>query len=201
MGIVSDCMGENAVELKFHHCRIIVEFSFPAVIAFLFLQSDLELLKQSFFVCLIHELGHGIVMTLTGAGIREVRFYAAGIRMTANTCLLSTFQMLAVYFSGPLMNLLCALLFWKYQPVTALLHLSMGIFNLLPYRILDGGAALESLFETKGDFLQIRSRFCMLLSVSLLFLLHFYKILSPALFLMVLYLAFSEISVDKSRSL
>ena len=194
-------MGEIALELKFQKCRIIVEFSFPAVLACLFLQSDSEILKQSFFVCLIHELGHGIVMTLTGAGIREIRFYAAGIRMTANTCLLSTFQMLAVYFSGPLINLLCGVCFWKYQPVTAILHLSMGIFNLLPYRILDGGAALESLFETRSDFLQIRSRFCILLSICVIFLLHFYKILSPALFLMVLYLAFCEISVDKSRSL
>ena len=124
-------MGEIALELKFQKCRIIVEFSFPAVLACLFLQSDSEILKQSFFVCLIHELGHGIVMTLAGTGIREIRFYAAGIRMTANTCLLSTFQMLAVYFSGPLVNLLCAVFFWKYQPVTAILHFSMGLFNLL----------------------------------------------------------------------
>ena len=194
-------MGERALEQKFQNCRIIVEFSFPAVIACLFLQSDLELLKQSFLVCLIHELGHGIVMTLTGAGIREIRFYAAGIRMTANTCLLSTVQMMAVYLSGPLMNLLCGVIFWKHEPVTALLHLSMGIFNLLPYRILDGGAALEWLFEARSDFLQIRKKFCILLSISAIFLLHFYKILSPALFLMVLYLAFCEISVDKSHSL
>ena len=99
------------------------------------------------------------------------------------------------------LNLLCAVFFWKNQPVTAILHFSMGIFNLLPYRILDGGAALESLFETRSDFLQIRRNFCILLSVCLIFLLHFYKILSPALFLMVLYLAFCEISVDKSCSL
>lgn len=178
-----------------------MDFSFPAVLALLFLQSESEFMKETFFVCLIHELGHGIVMTLTGAGIREIRFYAAGIRMTANTCLLNTFQMSAIYFSGPFVNLLCAFFFWKHQPVTAFLHFSIGMFNLLPYRILDGGAALESLFETRSDLLQIRNKFCILLSISAFFLLNFYKIHSPMLILMITYLTFSEISVDKFRSL
>ena len=178
-----------------------MDFSFPAMLAILFLQSDADLLKQAFLVCLIHELGHGLVMCLTESGIREIRFYASGIRMKTNACLLSDGKMLAVYFSGPLMNLICAVLLRNISPVTAVLHLGMGIFNLLPYRILDGGAILETFFENRPVFLKIRSIFCMMLSAVSVFCLYYWKIENPVLYLTAVYLAFSEIAVDKCLSL
>lgn len=174
-----------------------MEFSFPAVLAWIFLQADNALIKQMLIVSLIHELGHGLAMCVTQAGVREIRFYAAGIQMKTNTCLLSTGQILGIYLSGPVLNLICAMLFRKVDILIAILHLSIGVFNLLPYRILDGGAALESLLETRPEVLQIRKIFCILLSAAIVLCLSLGKIQNPALYLMIIYLGISEILVDK----
>jgi len=178
-----------------------MDFSFPAMLAVLFLQSDADLLKQAFLVCLIHELGHGLAMCLTKSGIQEIRLYAVGIRMKTNACLLPDGKLLAVFLSGPVMNLICAVLFRNVSPVTAVLHLGMGLFNLLPYRILDGGAVLEALLENRPVLLMIRSIFCMILSAVSIFYLYCLKIQNPSLYLTAVYLAFSEFAVDKSPSL
>jgi len=174
-----------------------MDFGFPAMLAVLFLQADAGLLKQSLLVCLIHELGHGLAMCLTGAGIREIRLYSAGIQMKTDACLLSDGRMLAVCLSGPVLNLLCAVLFRNVSPVTAVLHLGMGVFNLLPYRILDGGAVLETLLENRPVLLKMRSIFCVMLSAVSLICLHCLQMQNPALYLMAVYLAFSEMTVDK----
>ena len=121
--------------------------------------------------------------------------------LQTNACLLSDGKLLAVYLSGPLMNLFCAVLFWNCSPVTAVLHLGMGMFNLLPYRILDGGAVLEAVLENRPALLMIRSIFCMILSAVSVFYLYCLKIQNPSLYLTAVYLAFSEFAVDKCHSL
>ena len=190
-------MGETTLELNIGKLHIVINFSFPMILAWIFLQKDAELIKQILAVSMIHETGHGLAMCLTKAGIREIRFYAAGIRMQTNAYLLSTGKILAVYLSGPVMNLCFALLFWKMNQFVAILHLWTGIFNLLPYRVLDGGAAWENFFEMKTEWLDIRKKFCLILSMAILFLLFFRHIQNLALYLMIIYLTFCEISVDK----
>ena len=178
-----------------------MDFGFPAMLALIFLQIGQDLVKQGLAVCLVHELGHGIAMCLTGAGLQEIRLYAAGIQMRTNTCLLRTGQALCISLSGPLINLLCAFLLRHVQPLTAVLHLSMGIFNLLPYQILDGGTALQCLFENYQRIIRILHGFCILLSGAAAFVLYSYHIQNPMLYIMLIYLAVSEIPVDKFPSL
>ena len=137
-----DCIGKKFVELRFSRFRIVMDFGFPAMLALIFLRMQDVLIRQMLLVCLIHELGHGLAMCLTGAGIQEIRLYAAGIQMRTDTCLLGTGQAVFISLSGPLVNLLNAGLLWKIQPVTAILHMSIGIFNLLPFPALDGGRIL-----------------------------------------------------------
>ena len=178
-----------------------MDFGFPAMLAILFMQADAGLLKQSLLVCMIHELGHGIAMCLTKAGIQEIRLYAVGIRMKTNAGLLSDSKLLAVYLSGPLMNLLCAVLFRNFNADISALHLEMGLFNLLPYRILDGGAVCGVLLENRISLLRLCSIFCLILSAGSIFCLYCWKIQNPVLYLMAVYLAFSEFTVDKFPSL
>ena len=185
------------MELKFQKFCLVMDYSFPAMLLLIFMQAEYSIIKQSFLVCLIHELGHGIAICLTNAGLREIRFYAAGVRMITNSALLRTGQVLTVCLSGPVLNLLCAVLYWKCSPETAFLHLSMGLFNLLPFRILDGGAVLECLLETRTEALQFRKFFCLFLSVLSIFLLYFFHFQNPALYLTAVCLAFSEFTVDK----
>lgn len=201
MGRTVDFSGEKSVELKLKHCRIVMDFGFPAMMALAFLQSESDFILRIMIVCFLHELGHSLVMCLTGAGVREIRLHASGIQMTANTCLLGTGQALCIYLSGPLVNLLFAVLLWKIRPETAVLHFSMGIFNLLPYKILDGGAGIRCLWENKSEFLQIVSIFCVLLSITVILTGYCYKIQNPIIYLMAVYLAISEFVVDKRFSL
>lgn len=178
-----------------------MDFGFPAVLALLFLQNNQMFLKQWLKVCFVHELGHGLAMCLTGAGIREIRLYAAGIQLKTNNCLFTVGQTLWIYVSGPLMNLLFAYLLREIQPLDAVLHLGMGLFNLLPYQMLDGGTALQCIFGMRQQVLEFRRIFCIILSMILLSLLYWNRIENPTLYMMLIYLAFSEILVDKSRPL
>ncbi|MDE5767802.1 MAG: site-2 protease family protein [Oscillospiraceae bacterium] len=180
------------MELHYKNFRISMDFGFPAMLAIAFLQSEQDFMKQMLLVSLVHELGHGLVMCLTGAGIREIRFHASGIRMLTNHWMLHAGQAFWIYLSGPLVNLLCAWIFWSSAPEMAILHLCMGIFNLLPYRILDGGSLLRYFLEHQPDALRIVRLFCVILSVVAICAGYFFAIYNPVWYLMAIYLAISE---------
>lgn len=175
-----------------------MDFGFPAMLAMLFLMKDTALLVQSLAVCLLHEAGHGAAMLLTGSGIQEIRLHAAGIRIVTADSLLSGGKELVVLYSGPAANLLvAALLFRGELTVPVLLHLGMGLFNLLPFSVLDGGAALLCMYGESAAFrtaLKTVNILLSLLSAAVLFLFHVYN---PCLYLMALYLLISELLVDK----
>lgn len=172
---------------------MVMDFGFPALVAVLCLWGDGTLFLQSLAVCMLHELGHGLVMWLSRAGVREVRFYAAGLQMRTNTAFLSTTQLLCIYLSGPAVNLLFAGILQNTRPETALLHLCMGCFNLLPFRMLDGGTALLCVFEDKLGVLFIRKVFCVLLAAAFLVCLWIWDVRNPALYLMMGYLGAAEL--------
>lgn len=169
-----------------------MDFGFPAVLALLFLMADSRFLGQTLAVCLIHEGAHGIVMALTGAGIGEIRLHAAGIQMRAKQGLLSIPRELAVRLSGPAANLLTAALLHRICPGTVVwqMHLAMGLFNLLPFRALDGGAALDCILN--GNALRFLPLCNVFLAAAGIILLLCFHAGSPALYAMGLYLAVSE---------
>lgn len=173
---------------------MILDFGFPAVLCVAFLWGDGMFLAQCMAVCMLHELGHGLAMWATHAGVREIRFHAAGMQMRTHTACLSSASLLCIYLSGPAVNLLLAGLFLTVRPETALLHLCMGCFNLLPYRVLDGGAALGCLLENCPRAQIVLHSLCVCLSAGSVFLLWHYGIQNPALYLMAVYLGVMELS-------
>ncbi len=199
MGSPFHGVSEKQVELKIGTCRILVDFGFPAMLALLFLCANAEMLRQTFAVCLLHEIGHGAAMAATGAGIREIRLYGAGVQLRTRTPFLSTPRELAVLLSGPAVNLAAAalLLAWRGGSVTAFLHLAMGLFNLLPYRVLDGGSAWACLLSGQPVLLRIQTAVCICLSAGLLILLIIFHVPNPFLYLISLYLAAAQLRVDK----
>ena len=162
-----------------------MDFGFPAMLTLILLSGEKVFLLQTLLVCILHECGHGIAMCLTGAGLRELRFCGAGLQMTAGTAILSHPRQLCISLAGPAVNLLCAALLWKIAAQSALLHLCMGMFNLLPYRSLDGGTALR-IYRHPPLVL------CLLLSGLLLCLLLLFRIRNPLCFLMLIYLTINE---------
>lgn len=187
------------MELIVGKCRIRMDFGFPAVLALLFLHGDGILLRQIFAVCLIHEIGHGIAMLLTNAGIREIHFYAAGVQMRTNAPFVSKTRELVILLSGPCMNfaaagVLHALHGWSSGTI---LHLGMGLFNLLPYAVLDGGSALQCIFSENRTILRMQTAVCILISVGIMAFCAHAHIANPTLYLMPLYLAAMQLRVDK----
>lgn len=189
----------DSVELTIANSRIRVDFGFPAMLAVLCLCADGGFLLRTLSVCMLHEIGHGIAMVLTGAGIREVHLYAAGMQMRTSPHLLSKPRELAVLLSGPLVNFLaaCSLYLCFGWCDTAVLHLGMGIFNLLPFSVLDGGSAIACLSEGKPRLLRMQTVVCCFLSASAVIFALYYGIRNPCIYLMCIYLCVTQLRVDK----
>ncbi|MCR4646890.1 MAG: site-2 protease family protein [Oscillospiraceae bacterium] len=181
------------LELRCGTCRVVMDFGFPAAVCIACLWGDGELLLQCLAVCMLHETGHGLAMWLTRAGIREIRFHAAGMQMVTHTACLTRLQRLCISLSGPAVNLLMAALLYRTRPETALLHLCMGGFNLLPFRVLDGGTALRCLTEdsnTAETLLHVLALLCAALGMGVLW---YCGVRNPVLYLMAGYLAVAEL--------
>lgn len=187
------------MELRCGRCRVIVDFGFPAVVSLLFLQNDAALLRLTFGVCLLHEIGHGIAMALTGAGIREIRFHATGVQMRTNTVFMTKKREIFVILSGPCTNFAAALLLYKLGGWSdaVFLHLGMGAFNLLPFSVLDGGSMLACVFAGNTLFLRLQTILCILFSAGISLFLAYHRIANPFLYLMCFYLAAVQLRVDK----
>lgn len=187
------------MELNISGIRIRMDFSFPALLALAFLCGRGNLLLQTFAVSFLHEAGHGIAMLLTHAGIQEISLTAAGMQMRTKSMFLRRKQELCILLCGPMVNFLMAGILYSVQGWSdaAMLHLCMGCFNLLPFRSLDGGSALECVFAEYPTFLWMQTVFCVILSVGMAAGLACLHIENPFLYLMCLYLGISQLRVDK----
>ncbi len=182
------------MEVRLGGCRVIVDFGFPAAMAVMLLHMNARFLMMTLGVCMLHEIGHGIAMLAVGAGLREIRLYAAGIQMRTHAVLLSPVKELLVILSGPLINFAAAGAVYLLYGNCALfmLHLVMGSFNLLPYRVLDGGSLLQLLLAPHPLWLRMRGMLCILLSAGGMAFLLYLHVQNPFVYLMLTYLAVSE---------
>ena len=165
-----------------------MDFGFPAMFALIWLAAQREFLLMTLDVCLLHECGHALAMHLTGAGLREIRLGAVGMQMRTDTAILPRGKLLCIYLSGPAVNLTFAAIFWHISLELAMLHLCMGLFNLLPYRMLDGGAVLRSFPRCEG----FRRIACIFLTVGMTGFAISHALRNPVLYLMAGYLLLSE---------
>lgn len=128
--------------------KIRVGFSFLLFNALLFIFRDSRLIFGFYAACAVHELGHIAAIRLTGGEVRGIELSCFGIRITASpSAKVSTGVF--VLLSGPAVNLLlyAVLTIAGLNGYTSGFCLAEGIFNLLPFSFLDGGAALDLLAE------------------------------------------------------
>lgn len=137
--------------------KVRIRFSFLLFNALLFSFRDGRMILSFYAVCLLHELGHIAALKLTGGELRSVAFSCFGIKMTAAPAA-SIGRGVIVLLSGPAVNLLLygVLRLAHICDETALLSLCAGLFNLLPYSFLDGGAILDLLAEGAACERQLR---------------------------------------------
>lgn len=124
-----------------------VEFSFLVFAAMLFLIKDGDVIRKFLAVCLIHELGHAVVLILTGGHLAEIIFSGMGIKMIPEKSLISIKRETAILLAGPLVNL--GIFFLDASNIFCIMNLFASLFNLLPYSFLDGGSILNLIFGIK----------------------------------------------------
>ena len=98
---------------------------------------------------LFHELAHYAAARTCGATLHCLRLTAVGAEMELRSQILTYPAELAIAAAGPLANLLLALLLANLPALPnrfllAGVHLSLGVFNLLPVAPLDGSQILRS---------------------------------------------------------
>lgn len=92
-----------------------------------------------------HEAGHLAVIYAVGGSVSRLRLTAAGAELRLNGNLSYSREALCA-LGGPLVNFILA--YWAARPgveVFAGLNLALGLFNLLPVGVLDGGRVLSCL--------------------------------------------------------
>lgn len=127
-------------------CRILLDFSFFAVIT-LFLCLDTSGYGMlSLAACVVHEMGHLVAMLLSKMKICRMKLYGGGIEICAEQEVTSLFVILAgVVTNFVVFALVFALSSWNniYPLIFGAMNLLIGLFNLLPLGHLDGYRLLE----------------------------------------------------------
>ncbi len=126
-----------------------------------------------FCAALMHELGHLTVMYLFGQPPKSINFVSFGIRICKRqSTKISYGKEMLIFLAGPLVNFISAAIIWavngKVMTQLALVHLLLGLFNLLPIGALDGGMVVQNLARC---FASPRTVAVISFTVSLLFLL------------------------------
>ena len=126
----------------------------------------LGFLRMALVCAALHESGHVLVYMFCAHRLPGLRFSVEGISLSGAQRL-SRAQELWVLAAGPMANFLfAALLFWRLQQrasfrlyFLAAVSLCTGLYNLLPFGVLDGARILQNLFSAeKQDALQRAQR-------------------------------------------
>lgn len=140
------------VEWQIGSCRFRVSCLFFAVSAVLLIVDQSGVALAGLMASLMHETGHLTAMLLCRQPPCAITLGIFGMRVEypAQACL-SYGRSAFISVSGPAVNLLTAglLLRKAYHSPLFWIHLSLGVFNLLPVDALDGGQCLKFLLLTR----------------------------------------------------
>ena len=148
---------------------------------------------------LLHELAHYAAARAFGASLRRLRLTAAGAEMAlARHTPLPYPAELTIAAAGPLTNLLLALVLANLLALSnrfllAGVHLSLGVFNLLPVDPLDGGQILRTLISalwspTQGQTITAALSLTLSAALALLGILTLLRGSNPSLLVTALWL-------------
>ena len=95
---------------------------------------------------LVHELGHVIVATLLGAGLKLYRTEISGVSLKYDFTRISPLREAAVCLAGPALGIAVFLISYRNGSTSHFAGASaaLSLFNLLPVSYLDGGCPLSA---------------------------------------------------------
>ena len=124
-----------------------VDFWFVAVITLMLVIFPESLAAECFLMCILHEAGHLTAMLICGKRAEEITLGYFGMKIVTDKQLLTPVRDAVIAFAGPLVNLVTSAIFYIIgKSDIAALSLSLGIFNLLPVTMLDGGHIISAFF-------------------------------------------------------
>jgi stage IV sporulation protein FB len=138
---------------RFGGFTVFFDFSFFAMLgAFLSLEHSGRNMGHIFPALLIHELGHLAAAFIVHIPIDRMCFSCFGIELVRKQGISSAGwrQEAFVYLAGPMINLCCAAGFLCLPgnfETAAAVHLVLGLFQLLPVGVLDGGCIADVILE------------------------------------------------------
>lgn len=107
--------------------------------------------------CIMHEIGHIIAFILVGNKPKELAFEGGGMKLVKGDNFLSYHKELIILLSGSLVNFIMFFIFYfstdtiNNISIFAMVHLVLGIFNLLPINTLDGAKILNIILSKKTN--------------------------------------------------
>lgn len=142
------------IELCIFKSKLRVDFTFFAAILLFLLIDKSGYGILGLYACIIHELGHLLMMVVVGCRPDIITLYGAGMKIQSyEQYKLSTPAEIAVILSGSATNFICFAIFIIAFPVDlrlqvfAVTHLVIGAFNLLPIMGFDGERLLSFLLN------------------------------------------------------
>lgn len=136
------------MSFKLLGCKINITFMFVATFAAVLIIDKTNTAVFAMLAAFIHECGHIIAMIITGAAPDRIIFMPVGIKIESKKrAALSYWKEAFILASGPVVNLITFMILYLNASdvrgaYIAVIMLVMGIFNLLPVKILDGGQLL-----------------------------------------------------------
>lgn len=157
-------------ELRIHGIEFRMSLLFPAVLVILFAIDRSGIIEWCVAASILHEMGHFIAMFALGCRPAQVIVGFFGVCVVQNPAALMSYpSSRIVALAGPFVNLLTFAVLFVFTgfSMSALIHLIIGLFNLMPVEPLDGGQALY--YSLIGHMDQQRAeKICMIVSVAVL---------------------------------
>lgn len=136
------------IEFNVKNITYRLDFSFFLLWAVIYLLGRESLVLPTFIACLVHEMGHIIIMNLSKRRIKSIEFRGTGIRIIPiYDRMLSIGWDIAIMSAGCICNFILSGVIIAFHIVSlydlACVSFSLGLFNLLPFKSLDGGCIIE----------------------------------------------------------
>jgi len=155
--------------------ELAVDFTAPALLAFLSLMLPKRTFLHMCAACLLHEAAHFFAMIVLRRRPSLLRVSAAGLHLELKQDAVCPLPVLAaVLLAGAAANFSAATLFFAlHMPDAVQAHASLAVFNLLPYRSTDGGTLLCAVLEPRlirsnpAKLRSVMRTLCILLTASL----------------------------------
>jgi Zn-dependent protease len=154
-------------------------------------------MARSFFVnylvCLLfitfHEMSHLLVASIFGLLPIKIKIRTSGLMLEYNALNINRIKWLLIYASGPLSNLVLAVMF-KDIKIVYEVNLALFLINLVPIKPLDGYNVLTTILINKNEkgILKIIEKFTKI-GVFFLSMYSYIKYKNPSMFILFLYIS------------